>query len=150
MRRPPRAAKESLFGRRQLFFALAQGIVLLVAIMGLYAGALHSGLGERESRAMAFTALIAGALVLALADSAEPGSELLSRSRKAFWIIGAVAVVVMGVVLYVPAIERLFQLTAPSMWELGVTLAVVVLAAGWPRLFRRPGSTPGEAASPTR
>ncbi|HMA10372.1 MAG TPA: HAD-IC family P-type ATPase, partial [Steroidobacteraceae bacterium] len=43
MRRPPRAASESLFGRRQLFFAVVQGMVLLVAILGLYGAALHFG-----------------------------------------------------------------------------------------------------------
>jgi Ca2+-transporting ATPase len=137
MQRPPRAAGESLFGRRQLVFALAQGGVLMLAIVGLYAMALGAGLEVFESRALAFTALIAGALVLALANAAGPDSDLLSRGRKAFWIIGSVAALVMAVVLYVPAVAGLFQLVAPSAGALAATLALVVVAAGWPRLFAR-------------
>ncbi|HMA10910.1 MAG TPA: cation transporting ATPase C-terminal domain-containing protein, partial [Steroidobacteraceae bacterium] len=120
-----------------------------VAILGLYGAALHFGLGENESRALAFTALIAGALVLALANSAEPGSDLLARGRKAFWIIGAVAALVMGVVLYVPAVANLFRLSAPPAWALGAALVLMLLAAGWPRLRRRE-ATPSATASPIR
>jgi Ca2+-transporting ATPase len=149
MKKPPRAADESLFGRRQLLFALLQGAVLLLAIVGLYAVALHAGYGEQQSRALAFTALIAGALVLALANAAEPESALLARGRRAFWLIGAVAMLVMALVLYVPPIERLFRVSAPSPGALVGTLLLVLLAAGWPRLRRRRAS-PSAAASPIR
>jgi P-type Ca2+ transporter type 2C len=111
--------------------------------------ALHAGYGEQQSRALAFTALIAGALVLALANAAEPESALLARGRRAFWLIGAVAMLVMALVLYVPAIERLFRVSAPAPGALAATLLVVLLAAGWPHLLRR-RATPAAAASPTR
>ncbi|MBK9250995.1 MAG: HAD-IC family P-type ATPase, partial [Proteobacteria bacterium] len=99
MRRAPRDPGESLFGRRQLLIALVQGAVLMLAIVGLYALALHVGRGVDESRALAFTALIAGALILALANAADPDSQLLSRSRGAFWVIGGIAMLVLALVL---------------------------------------------------
>jgi Ca2+-transporting ATPase len=81
--------------------------------------------------------LIAGALVLALANAAEPESDLLSRGRKAFWVIGAMAVLVMAVVLYLPAAARLFRLAPPAPELLGVTLLLMLPAAGWSRLRSR-------------
>jgi P-type Ca2+ transporter type 2C len=149
MKRPPRAADESLFGRRQLLFALLQGSVLLLAIVGLYAVVLHAGYAEQPARALAFTALIAGALVMALANAVEPGNPLFAKGRRAFWLIGAVALLVMALVLYVPAIERLFGVSSPPPGALAATLLLVLLAAGWPHLLRR-RSTPVTATSPTR
>jgi P-type Ca2+ transporter type 2C len=149
MKRPPRAVDESLFGRRQLLFALLQGLVVLLVIVGLYAFVLHVGAGEQQARALAFTALIAGSLVLALANAVEPGAALLVRGRRAFWIIGATAGLVMGAVLFVPAIARMFALDSPAPGALAATLLLMLLAAGWPRL-RRPKAILVPAASPTR
>ena len=131
MKKPPRAANESLFGRREIFLALLQGAIILTGIFGLYFLALHSELPEPEARALAFVALIASNLVLAFADSAEPGISFFDRRRRIFWIIGVAAAVIVCVVLYVPAAALMFKLSAPNPLMMPVALGVALLTAGW-------------------
>lgn len=137
MNRPPRAANESLFGRRQILIALLQGAVVLAGIFGLYFQALHMELPTGEARALAFAALIAANLVLAFADSAEPGTALFDRRRMVFWAIAAAAAVVVCIVLYIPAVARMFYLSAPDPLMLSAALAVALLTAGWFGILRR-------------
>jgi Ca2+-transporting ATPase len=137
MKRPPRAANESLFGRRELLLALLQGAIVLAGIFGLYVLALHVDLPEPEARALAFVALIVANLVLAFADSAEPGIAFLDRRRIVFWAIGTAAAVVVSVVLYVPAIAQMFQLSAPDPPAILIALGVALLTAGWFGFMRR-------------
>jgi P-type Ca2+ transporter type 2C len=137
MNKPPRAATESLFGRREILLALLQGAVVLAGVFGLYVLALGSNLPESEARALAFVALIGANLVLAFANSAEPGISFFDRRRKAFWMIGAAASVVVCVVLYLPAAARLFKLSAPDPVTISIALGVALLTAGWYGFFRR-------------
>jgi Ca2+-transporting ATPase len=137
MSRPPRAADESLFGKKEMLLGLLQGAVVLAAIFGLYAVALNADLPESTARALAFVALIVAKLVLAFADSAEPGISFFDRRRRVFWIIGAAAAVVISVVLYVPAIARMFMLSAPDPRTTAIALGVALAAAGWFGFLRR-------------
>jgi P-type Ca2+ transporter type 2C len=141
MRKPPRSADENLFGRKEIVVALSQGAIILAAILGLYGFALHAGLPEKEARAMAFVSMIAANLVLAFANSAEPGISFLDRRRGVFWSIVAMAAAVMCVILYAPAAARLFQLAAPHPTAILFALGVALLSAGWFGLMRRLRST---------
>jgi len=137
MKRPPRAANESLFGRRELLLALLQGAIVLAGVFGLYISALYADLPEPEARALAFVALIVANLVLAFADSAEPGVSFFDRRRIVFWTISTAAAVVVCIVLYVPTIAEMFQLSAPDPLMIPIALAVALLTAGWFGLMRR-------------
>jgi hypothetical protein len=85
--------------------------------------------------------LIVANLVLAFADSAEPGIEFLDRRRIVFWTISTAAAGVVSVVLYVPAIAQMFQLSAPEPLAILIALGVALLTAGWFGFMRRaPGA----------
>jgi len=137
MTKPPRARNESLFGKKEIFLALLQGAVVLAGIFSLYAVALGSSLPDSTARALAFVALIVANLVLAFANSAEPGISFFDRRRRVFWIISAVAAVVICVVLYVPAVARMFKVSAPDPQTITIALGVALLAAGWFGFLRR-------------
>jgi Ca2+-transporting ATPase len=139
MRRPPRAAGEKLFGRREIGFAVLQGSVILAGVLGLYAWALHSGLEESVARALAFVALVCSDLVLAFADSAEPGTRFLDRRRRVFWVIGGATAVIVTVIVFQPAIAALFRLSAPHPGALLAALGTALLAAGWFGFLKRAG-----------
>ncbi len=139
MNKPPRAAHESLFGRRQILFALLQGAVVLAGIFGLYFWALYMDLPDTEARALAFAALIVANLVLAFADSAEPGTAFFDRRRAIFWVIGMIAAIVLCIVLYVPPAARMFYLSAPDPLAVSAALGVGLLTAGWFGFMRRVG-----------
>ncbi len=69
MQKPPRDKKIALFGRRELFISIAQGLILLTGVFLIYYGMLQFGYPATEARAAAFTAAIIGNLTLAFADN---------------------------------------------------------------------------------
>jgi len=71
MRQPPRPLSETLIGRAQLVLGLAQGALLLVVCFAVYALALQQGVASDAARFMAFVALTAGNLTLALIDTTQ-------------------------------------------------------------------------------
>lgn len=137
MERPPRPTSESLFGTSQIVLGFVQGAIVLGAVLGLYVGALNAGLPEMQARAVAFVALVLGNLVLAFADAAEPGTSFFDRRRLAFWGIGAGAAAIIAMVLYVPPLAAILQVSPPNLSWLAITLTVAVLAGGWFGLARR-------------
>jgi Ca2+-transporting ATPase len=139
MTRPPRSAKETLFSRRQFGVALVQGGIVLGAVLALYVLMLEVGLPDTEARAMAFVALIIANLVLAFADSAEVGTAFFDRRRIAFWAIGTTAAAILALVLYVPALARIFVVSPPKAPAMALALAVALLAGGWFGVLRRAG-----------
>lgn len=136
MRRPPRPAKEPLFGRRQILIAALQGAVLLAAVLSLYAWLIASGLPDTEARAAAFVALVIGHLTLALTDAGSGASRLLDRSRKTFWIIGAAALAVLTLTLTVPTLASILDFTIPALPLLALAIGLGLASGGWFRLTR--------------
>ncbi|HET9639245.1 MAG TPA: cation-translocating P-type ATPase [Allosphingosinicella sp.] len=139
MKKPPRPAKEPLFGLRQILIAGVQGAVLLAAVLSLYAWLIADGLPDTEARATAFVALVIGHLTLALADAGSSASRLLDRSRKTFWIIGAAALTVLMLTLTVPPLADILEFTMPALPLLALAIALGIASGGWFRLARRTG-----------
>ncbi len=139
MTKPPRPATEGLFGRRELVLGVLQGMVVLAAVFGLYALSLAAEIPTREARAAAFMALVASNLVLAFAESAEPGTAFFDRRRYVFWSIAAVAVGMGCTILFVPTVSEVFAVTTPAPRTIAVALVVSVVAGGWFGLLRRAG-----------
>lgn len=137
MRKPPRPAKEPLFGRRQIAIAGIQGAVLLATVLGLYAWLIGAGLPDTDARAAAFVALVVGHLTLALADAGSSASRLFDRGRKTFWIIGAAALAVLTLTLTIPPLARILAFTVPDLPLLALALALGIASGGWFRLARR-------------
>jgi Ca2+-transporting ATPase len=139
MRRPPRPAREPLFGRRQFALAMLQGAAILAVVLGLYAAAIDWGVPAGEARGLGFAALIAGNLALAFADSAAVGTAFLGRQHRTFWIIGGIAAAAVGAVLYVPPLAAMFQVVPPHWLLLGAALVAAIVAGGWLGLLRKLG-----------
>jgi P-type Ca2+ transporter type 2C len=133
MKRPPRRPDETLFGARQLWLAIVQGLGVLAAVLGLYIWALGVG-SPAEARGAAFAALVLANLVLALSD-ASVGARLFDRRRVVFWLIALAASVVVGAVLYLPAVSEVFRVAAPGPELLAAALATALAAGGWFGVF---------------
>ena len=130
MRRPPRRRDEALFGPVQLGLALLQGFGVLVGVFGIYVWAL-SQYPEPEARGAAFMALVVGNLVLALADASSTGGKLFAPHRRIYWIITAVAGVVLALVLTVPFLTGLFKVSPLHLPLLISALFVAGVSGGW-------------------
>jgi len=135
MEQPPRDAREPLFGWRQIGYAAAQGVVILLVVFAIYYLALRAGQPEGQARAAAFAALVVGNLTLALADASGGGGA--GARRVAFWSIAAVTALVLVAALFAPPVAALFKFQSPSAPWLAAALGAAVAAGGWPAVAAR-------------
>jgi Ca2+-transporting ATPase len=111
MRRPPRAAEVSLFEPALLLRSAAQGVILLVVLLGIFAVALHSAHGAEHARAQTFTSLIIASLGLILANRSWSGSllgGLRTRNVALLWVMTG-ALVFLMLALNVPILREAFR-----------------------------------------
>ncbi|WP_395018006.1 cation-translocating P-type ATPase [Dongia sp.] len=129
MRRPPRRRDEPILARRGLLWGVVQGAAALLSILALYAWSLGQGMSEDAARGLAFTALIAANVFLVLVNRAWGSAPFRGflRPNPALFAVVAAAAVALGMVLYVPMLERLFHFEAP---EPGLLLLALGIGAG--------------------
>jgi Ca2+-transporting ATPase len=130
MQRPPRPVDEGLVGWAMLWRGLVQGGGLLAATLACYVLSLREGMPEETARALAFTALTFGNLLLVWVN-ASPGvgwRALVSRSFGAFWAVAAAATLAMVAAIAVPALRGLLHFAVPPPGALALSFALVVAA----------------------
>ena len=134
---PPRRPDQKLFDRAVMLRGLWQGAGLLALLIGVYAGARawlpgDTG-GDDVARALTFVVLVLSNLGLIHANRSWGRTVLLgnSESNRQFGWIAAGAVVVLGVVLGVPAISRLFSFAVPTPAMLLVAVGIAGLTIAW-------------------
>jgi Ca2+-transporting ATPase len=137
MSQPPRPAGELLFGRRQLLSAAVQGVALLAAVFGLYVWMIGTDISDEMARTTAFAALVLGNLGLALADASGGSAKLFDRRRTTFWIIGAIALLVLALCLLVPPLRVILRFEMPAAPLIAFALAIGLAAAALARLDLR-------------
>jgi Ca2+-transporting ATPase len=141
---PPRRREASLLSAQGLLRGLAQGLVVSVAVLGVYLWARAAGLNEEAVRGMSFVMLVLGNLALILANRSHLHGALASlavRNRAFWWIVGG-TLLCLAVVLFVPGLSTLFRLSPPAPHLLlacaGLTLLALLALDGVNRLMRRP------------
>ena len=137
MRQPPRRPDQKLFDKAVMARGLGQGAGLLLLLIAVYMGArawLPEG-GQRDdsARALTFVVLVLSNLALIHANRSWGPTRLLGNpeSNQQFGWIAAGTVVVLGTVLSVPAISRLFSFAAPPPALLLAALGAAVLSMAW-------------------
>ncbi len=138
MRRPPRRAAQPLFSRRLVIRSMLQGIgALAVPLTALIIGVM-TGRTTLETRATAFTSLIAANLALILSNRSLTRPVWRSgqaRNPGIRWLV-ACALGLLAIILYVPACRELFRLAAPRPGDLGMIVAAGVAALMWMELVK--------------
>jgi P-type Ca2+ transporter type 2C len=135
MKRPPRKPEEALFGPRQLLFALAQGVVILAGVLGLYLFA-ASQLAPEQARGAAFIALVIANLTLALADAAGEEGRVLDGERRIYWWIAGALLAALTLVLTVPWLASIFHIAPPPLAHVAAAIGVGLACGGWRWPFR--------------
>ncbi len=116
MQRIPRDPNEKFFGRKRILFSLMQGFLLLIMVLIVYFISIHEGHKDGEVRAIAFTALIIGNVVLILTNLSKTRSftsVFKERNHTSIIIVG-IAMILLVLVLFVPFLESLFSFQSPS------------------------------------
>ena len=147
MLRPPRDPEQPLFTRRHVAWSLLQGALVLALVAGLFVVVLHQGLPEEDARALAFASLVATNLGLVLVNRSW-GVSLWAAFRRRngalWWVSGATAAILAGVVSFEPA-RNLFHFgtlhTDDLAIALGSGLAILLLFEFAKRVFEPFGVT---------
>jgi P-type Ca2+ transporter type 2C len=139
MRRPPRPADEPLFSGTALFLSIAQGVVVLGLIAGLYAYWQHSGVAADAARTMAFVALIGGNLGLILANRSlsETIGTTLRVKNVPLYCVAAAAVTALALTVYWPPLQHVFGFAALSLTTATACFTAGVSTVVWFELLKR-------------
>ena len=125
MRRPPRDAKEPLFGRRTVVLSILQGLSVLAIALAVFVVARSLGHGENEARALTFATLVVANLGLIFTNRSWSRTFLdtLRAPNAAAWWSSGGAIAFLGLVLYVPFLQELFRFETPHAADLLICLA---------------------------
>ena len=131
MKRPPRNAREPLFGMRQIALAGFDGAVLLAGVMGFYLWLNQTGTDQAQARAAGFIALVAGHLALAPAVLTRSGRGSPHHHSRILWLVTAGASLLLMLMLAVPELRAIMRFSLPDVPLLLLALAVGIVAGGW-------------------
>jgi Ca2+-transporting ATPase len=137
MKAPPRRTDQKLFDKTVMARGLWQGAGLLLLLLAVYAGA-RAWLPEGDqrddmARALTFVVLVLSNLGLIHANRSWGHTALLGNAESNLqfgWIAGG-TVAVLGAVLGLPAIGRLFSFAAPPPEMLLAALGAAGLGMVW-------------------
>jgi Ca2+-transporting ATPase len=119
MQRKPRNPDHKFFGMKQISGSLFQGILLLSMVLCVYLLSIREGHTEGEVRAIAFSSLIIGNIVLILTNLSTTRSFigiLREKNRAAMFILtGAIAILLLTIT--VPALLELFSFEYPGFYH---------------------------------
>jgi Ca2+-transporting ATPase len=133
MNRRPRNPKARMFDRQTIGLAIVQGLGLLAATVAAFLIGLYRGQGETDTRAISFTTLLLGNLALIWSNRSRERTipETLLAENKPLWAITAGALLLLGTVLYVPSVQRLFQFSALHLDDIVVCSVLAMLSVTW-------------------
>ena len=118
------------------------------SILALFGVVLARGQGELEARAMTFTTLIVANLALILTNRSWSRTILgtLGARNLVLWLVVVGALVVLGLVLYVPWLRELFGFSVLHPDDLAICLAAGLASVAWfealKLVLRRRGGEP--------
>jgi len=139
MTRPPRKIDEAFFGGKKILISCFQGIWILIATLGVYFVTLEIGYEIGEVKAMTFATLIFANIATILTNRSWESSIftiLRTPNKTVKWVIGGAALFIL-LVLTIPFLQRLFQFTPVSFWEIAITFVVGMSTMIWFEVYKR-------------
>jgi len=136
MQRPPRQAKEPLFGGLLLTNSLLQGLVAFGVAAAIYAWAISHGHEEDTVRALVFVGMVAGNIALVFSNRSLNASwqHAWSRENPVLWWILLGGSAGLALVLSVPVLRELFHFSGDALHMLATgvlaALSVLLLSTG--------------------
>jgi Ca2+-transporting ATPase len=138
MNRPPRKKEEGVFSWQIIGLSLLQGSVVLMVILSVYIVAVLQGLGENESRALAFISIVIANLGLILTNRSwsETILRTLGRTNRALWWVFGGTLLFLGLILTLPVLQNLFHFNPLGPIQLVFSLAAGAVSIVWFEFFK--------------
>jgi len=133
MKRQPRNLLEPLFDARTVTYSVLQGASVLCIVLAVFLTAMYRGQGEADARTLSFTTLIIANLGLILTNRSWSRVILstLRTPNAAFWWVLGGALFFLGMVLYVPFMQRLFHFQMLHPLDLMICLLAGIISVVW-------------------
>jgi Ca2+-transporting ATPase len=138
MSRPPRKLTEPLFGKGALVISLLQGFGVLLAVFLVYIIGLRMGLGETESRTLAFVTIVGANLLLILTNLSQKENSvtiLFRKNRSLKWVLGS-AFMGLSLVLYTPFLRGVFHFSVIRLPGLFIAAGIALCTVIWFRIIK--------------
>jgi len=138
MSRPPRKVDEPFFGLNKILLSCFQGVWVLIATLAMYFVTLKLGYTIGEVRAMTFTALIVANILTILTNRSWSESIftiIRTPNPTVKWVAGSAALFIL-LILNIPFLQRLFQFSPLTIWEVLAALLVGISTITWFELFK--------------
>jgi Ca2+-transporting ATPase len=130
MARAPRAPGTPLFGARACARALLLGAASLGVSVAVYGAALAT-LAPEQARALGFATMVLSNLALLLSTRQPRLADALRARNKVFWVIAAVAPLLLVLAIGWAPLARLFRFAAPPpAWAAGSVLLALAMLIG--------------------
>ncbi|HMX40358.1 MAG TPA: cation-translocating P-type ATPase, partial [Saprospiraceae bacterium] len=133
MRRPPRRGDASLFSWKELGLSMLQGVMITVAVLGMYLLAVQLGKSEAGVRSVVFATLVASNLFLTLSNRSFEYAlhhTLFFRNRM-LPVILTVSAAMLIAILYLPFLTQLFRMEPLSAMELALCVWAGFCGVAW-------------------
>ncbi|MGE5218624.1 MAG: cation-translocating P-type ATPase [Chloroflexota bacterium] len=130
MERPPRAPETPLFSARDIFLSLAQGSIVLLTALAVFAAAFWRGQGDTEARALMFATLVFGLLSLITVNRSRSAGILRSLrapNRAYRWVVAG-ASGFLAAVLYIPPLAGAFRFATLHVADVAGALGAALLS----------------------
>lgn len=131
MRRPPRAAKETILNRRAFLLAFGQGLTILAVCTAVYVYGFISGWEQTMVRALTFATLIFSNLFLVIVNRSWSMNffQAIAKKNRVLWPVMLSSLLFLAAALYIPALRGIFQFSALSSGELSTVFGIALLPA---------------------
>ena len=138
MRRPPRQPTRHLLDLATVVSGVAEGMIVLAAVIGIYAFGRHIDLPQAQLAAMSFTALVTGNLGLILLNrSGTSILRALQRPNAAFWLVSSAALGLLMTAIWVDMPARWFRFAPIPLGLMAIALLLPLLSVLGFDLLRR-------------
>lgn len=138
MRRPPRQPSRHLLDLATLLSGLAEGMIVLAAVVGIYAFGRHIDLPQAQLASMSFAALVTGNLGLILLNrSGTSILRALQQPNAAFWLVSSAALGLLMIAIWADTPARWFHFAPIPSGLMAIALLLPLLSVLGFDLLRR-------------
>jgi Ca2+-transporting ATPase len=137
MQRPPRSVAGRLFSRQMVGIALLQGLSTLAVCLAIFVST-HDSYGTNAARGLVFACLVVSLVVIILINRSwtRTAARMFSQPNAAVWWVIGGAISFLALVLWVPALQRLFKFGPPNATDLALSVLGGVAALMWFELLK--------------
>ncbi len=129
MKRKPRKLSEKILNKKTIFSSILQGLIVTFFALGVFIVGVESGMNPDSLRAISFVVLVLsnlGLIIINLSITKSPIKEI-SQNISLLAVIGG-AIVLLGLVLYVPFLSDLFKFARLGYVDVLIALGVGLMA----------------------